>query len=251
MITTRDTLFGGTLRLEQPEKGHRAGTDAVLLAASCPPGEGLVCDLGCGVGTVGLRVAQHHPGRRVLLIDNDPLVLGLAARNGVDNGLAERCMTVRADVLGRDFGQGPPLERVRAAVVLSNPPFAEAGRQPVSPTPLRASAHVLAGTLDGWIRAAIRLLAPKGDLIVIHRAEALADLLAALAGRFGGIRIRPVLPQADSAASRILVRARLGSRTPLTLLPPLVLHRAGGGFTDEAEAIHAGTASVDWGEARR
>jgi tRNA1(Val) A37 N6-methylase TrmN6 len=65
---TEDWLLGGRLRLQQPAKGHRAGTDSVLLAASLPlrPG-GLLADLGAGAGTVGLIAALEQPDLAVML----------------------------------------------------------------------------------------------------------------------------------------------------------------------------------------
>ena len=49
-----DRLLDGRLRLRQPRKGHRAGSDAVLLAAALPERDGgHLLDIGTGVGTVG------------------------------------------------------------------------------------------------------------------------------------------------------------------------------------------------------
>jgi tRNA1(Val) A37 N6-methylase TrmN6 len=55
-----------------------------------------------------------------------------------------------------------------------------------------------------------------------------------------------VHPRPGSAATRLLVRALKASRSPLTLLPPLILHEDGGEFTSEADALHKGIAGVDW-----
>jgi tRNA1(Val) A37 N6-methylase TrmN6 len=46
---------------------------------------------------------------------------------------------------------------------------------------------------------------------------------------------------ADKPATRLILRGRKGSRAPLTLAPPLILH-AGGRFTPRAEALHRGAA---------
>ena len=46
------------------------------------------------------------------------------------------------------------------------------------------------------------------------------------------------------ASIGILIRARKGGRTPLTLLPPLVLHEREGNFTRLAAAIHRGEAEL-------
>jgi tRNA1(Val) A37 N6-methylase TrmN6 len=76
-----------------------------------------------------------------------------------------------------------------------------------------------------------------GSATVIHRAGALAEVLAALAGRFGGTVVLPIHPRGGEPASRVLVRAVKGSRAPLELLAGLALHNAGNGFRPEVEAI--------------
>src|ERR1700690_1700133 len=74
---TEDAFLGGKLRLRQPKTGHRAGHDAMLLAAATPacPGDRVV-DLGAGVGAAGLAVAKRVAGIELVLVE-------------IDNGLAE------------------------------------------------------------------------------------------------------------------------------------------------------------------
>ena len=92
--------------------------------------------------------------------------------------------------------------------------------------------------------AAAALLAPGGTLVMIHRPDALPALLAACEGRLGAVAVRPVLPREGEDAVRILLGGVKGSRAPLRLGPPFVLHAPGGGFTPEAEAVHRGEAPV-------
>jgi tRNA1(Val) A37 N6-methylase TrmN6 len=126
-----------------------------------------------------------------------------------------------------------------ADLVVTNPPFLRAGEARVSPDADRALAHVLdAGGIAKWLRACCALLRPGGRLALIHRADALADLLAALEGRIGGLEIFPIFPKEGAAATRVLLRGKKGSRAPLQLLPGLVLHEANGAFTQRAETIH-------------
>ncbi|MER2607122.1 MAG: SAM-dependent methyltransferase, partial [Siculibacillus sp.] len=75
MDTTLDRFLDGRLLLEQPVKGHhRAGLDAMLLAACVPEtAEGVVVDLGAGIGTAGLAVAVRAPGVRVRLAGTTPI----------------------------------------------------------------------------------------------------------------------------------------------------------------------------------
>src|SRR5580693_10732244 len=76
---TDDAFLGGQLRLRQPRSGHRAGHDAILLAAatSARPGDRVV-DFGAGVGAAGLAVARRVAGIKLALVEIDPRLAGLA-----------------------------------------------------------------------------------------------------------------------------------------------------------------------------
>ena len=60
---TEDGFLGGRVKVLQPEKGYRAGIDAVFLAASIPiePGQ-TALEAGYGVGVVSLCVAARVAG---------------------------------------------------------------------------------------------------------------------------------------------------------------------------------------------
>ena len=84
-------------------------------------------------------------------------------------------------------------------------------------------------------------------MVVIHRADRLADLLTLLGDKAGSFAVRPVHPYADEPAKRVLVHAVKTGRAPLRLLPPLILHdRDGGKHSAEAEAILRGEADLGW-----
>lgn len=243
-----DPWLGGRLRLHQPSRGaHRAGTDAVLLAALIGPGDGAVlCDVGAGAGAVGLAAALSAPGCRIVLIERDAGLAALARRNCALNGLSDRAEVIEADVLaGSAARRGAGLAPGLADVVLTNPPFHERGHVRPSPVPGKASAHALdPGGLDAWLRACVDLLKPGGRLGLIHRADALPGCLDALRDRFGAVAVRPVHARPDRPAIRILVTAVKGSRGPLALLPPLTLQAPDGRFTEAVEALHRGSGRV-------
>jgi tRNA1(Val) A37 N6-methylase TrmN6 len=94
-----------------------------------------------------------------------------------------------------------------------------------------------ASDLEGWFRFMARMAAPGGLISIIHRADALAVLLAGVSPRFGGVRILPLHPRAGEAAHRVIVTARKGSRAPLELLPGMVLHGPGNAFLPEIAAV--------------
>ncbi len=245
-----DAFLNQRLLLRQSSSGHRAGTDAVLLAAAAPGAfSGLALDVGAGVGAAGLALATIHPAASVGLVETDPELAALARENCVLNGSADRVSVYEADVLSPPSRRAAGLVDASAGLVVTNPPFLDPGRARLSPDRGKRQAHAMAdpgpAALRDWIAASLALLAPGGALVLIHRPEALAVILAALEGRAGAVTILPVLPRDKTPAHRILVRARKGSRAPLTIAPPLVLHE-GPGFTRLAEAIHRGEASIDW-----
>jgi tRNA1(Val) A37 N6-methylase TrmN6 len=239
-----DWFLDGRLLLRQPQKGHRIGTDALLLAAACPA-EGRVCDLGSGVGAVGLALAMRGAAETVL-VERDP-VFTECARHNIGNGeFTDRVSCSDVDIFDRKaFLHDPALSDQSFDVAATNPPFDQALRGRRSPTALKQAAHAMqGGDLADWLKVAVRLLRDGGTLTLIHRADRLSDVLAALPKRAGGICIKPVQPQADQPATRILVQATAGSRGPLTLLPPLVLHGPNGDSTLEAVSIHKGRAAI-------
>jgi tRNA1(Val) A37 N6-methylase TrmN6 len=95
-----------------------------------------------------------------------------------------------------------------------------------------------------WLQAAAALVRRGGDLVVVHRADRLADVLAALAPQ--PVTVMPLWPKAGRAAKRVLVRAHIGRRGGVRLSAGLVLHDARGHFTPEAEAVLRHGAELVW-----
>jgi tRNA1(Val) A37 N6-methylase TrmN6 len=241
-----DAFLGGRLALRQPHGGHRAGTDAVLLGACMPPdARGRGIDVGAGAGAAGLVALLRAPALDMTFLEIDPDLAALCAGNLAENGLSARGRAICGDVSSGRTRQAAGLADNRFDIVLTNPPFYEAGAVRVSPDAGKARAHVVADGLEGWMKAALALLAPGGLFLMIHRADALPGILAGAAGRAGGLRLLPVLPRENEPATRLLVAGRKGSRAPLAILPPLVLHGPDGRFTARAEAIHRGEQGID------
>jgi tRNA1(Val) A37 N6-methylase TrmN6 len=158
---TEDAVLGGRLKLVQPARGHRAGHDAILLAAACPAAKHAI-DLGAGIGTAGLALLVRDAAERVTLVEIDKQLAGLAHANSVKNGFVARTAIVAADVdlLARRGGPHHP-RAASADLVLANPPFNDPARRRASPTP-RGGAACGADPTPSWVRAADRLLKAGG-----------------------------------------------------------------------------------------
>jgi tRNA1(Val) A37 N6-methylase TrmN6 len=222
---TDDAFLDGELRLRQPISGHRAGHDAMLLAAATPARAGdRVVDLGAGVGAAGLALARRVAGIALVLVEIDPALAALARGNAAANALA-------ADVVVLDVTSEPAafaaagLSPDSVDVVLMNPPFNNSARHRASPDKGRQLAHVAGNaTLESWIRAGRRILKSGGVLSLIWRADGLGEVLAALDRGFGTLEILPVHADETTAAIRVLVRAIKGGRAPTQIHPALVLN---------------------------
>ncbi|MBR0703498.1 methyltransferase [Bradyrhizobium diazoefficiens] len=222
---TEDAFLGGQLRLKQKRFGHRAGHDAILLAAATEARTGdRVVDFGAGVGTAGLALARRIPGIRLSLVEIDPELAELARDNAAANAIAAE--TIVLDVTGDAQGfASHGLSPDSVDVVLMNPPFNDPARHRGSPDRLRHTAHVATEeTLHAWVHAARRILRSNGVLTLIWRADGIADVLEALSRGFGSLAILPVHGEAGRPAIRVLVRAVKGGRAPTRLLPGLMLN---------------------------
>src|SRR5438874_518939 len=208
---TEDAFLGGQLRLRQLKSGHRAGHDAMLLAAATPARIGdRVVDLGAGVGAAGLAVAKRVAGIELVLVEIDEGLAALARGNAAANAIAADVIMLDVTSAAEVFAAaGLPPDSVD--VVLMNPPFNDPARHRVSPDKAREIAHVAtAATPEKWVQAARRILKSGGALALIWRADGLVEVLSALGPGFGSLEILPIHADARVPAIRVLIRAIKG-----------------------------------------
>ena len=235
-----NALLGGRVRLRQPARGYRAGMDAALLAAAAGAEAGeRVIEAGCGAGAVLMQIAARTPGVALTGLERDPAMAALARENAALN--AADATVVEGDVAAGFRALGlEPFDRA-----VSNPPFFDDPGALRAPAPGKQAAWMADDGLAAWTRFLLKAVREGGRIVIIHRADRLADLLALLGETAGSFSVRPVHPFADEPAKRVLVQAIKTGKAPLRLLPPLVLHdRSGGKHTAEAEAILRGEAAL-------
>lgn len=240
---TEDALLGGRLRLRQPAGGARVAIDTLLLAAAVAarPGEHLI-EAGSGSGGAALALARRCAEVRVTGVELDPEMVAMASANAALNGLEERVRFIEGCVTARPLALG----RGRFDQALVNPPYGDRDCGPAPPDGGRARAFVTdKAALRDWIDFCLDMIRERGTLTLIHRADRLDTIIAALHGRAGDIALCPLWPKAGMAAKRILLRARKGARGGARVLPGLILHDRQGGFTPETEHILRDAGALD------
>ena len=232
---TEDAFLGGKLSVLQPRRGYRAGTDAVLLAASIAahPGDS-VLDIGAGVGVASLCLARRVGGLRITALELQSAYVDLLVQNCTRNRLNDQIEVVQGDILS------PPREikdRVWDHVML-NPPYYDRDKASLAAEPGKSIAHLNEDAkLTDWLDFALRRLKPKGTITIVHRSECLDNILVGLKDRAGGSKVLPVWPRQNRSAKRVIVSATKDSLSPLNVLPGIVMHEDGRRYSRLAEDI--------------
>lgn len=212
-----DAFLGGLVHLWQPLRGYRAGVDPVLLAATIPAVSGQrVLELGCGVGAAILCLNARVAGLSLTGVEREASYAELAQRNG-----AEKLEVVTADIADLPV----TLRQRQFDHVLANPPYWRRDASVAADNPKREAALGEQTPLSLWINVAAKRLAPKGYLHIIHRAERLPDILAALPHYMGSVEVLPIAARIGRTTERVIVRARKEGRADFRLHAPLILHR--------------------------
>lgn len=233
-------ILGGRVRLRQPAKGFRSGSDAVLLAAAAhPPAGGRVLELGCGTGLPLLALAARRADVDVTGLELQPGIAAMAAHNIAANGLTGRGRVTCGDV------RCPPFRAAAFDMVIANPPYFDPAKSRRSTDAARdlARAETGAGLAD-WIDAAFGMLAPDGHAVFVLRRERLGDVRRAVAGR-AGLDVLPLASVPGKPVKRVLLRLVPGTAGGVEQ-PALEMHTADGGESALAAAIFRQARPIHW-----
>jgi tRNA1(Val) A37 N6-methylase TrmN6 len=237
---TEDAFLGGRLRILQPERGYRAGIDAVFLAAAIPANGGeTIFEAGIGAGAAALCLISRTPAIHVTGMEVAARYAMMCEENAKRNGFGHLLKVIHGDVkeaLRKDLAHLP--QHGTFAHAYANPPYFEDGKVTASPSLLKAQAHSFGpDDLEVWIKVMSLMVSLRGTVTLIHRAESLGKILGAMDEKFGDIRVAPLYAREGTAASRVIVQGVKGSKAPMQLLPGLVLHGEGNSFTPDADAV--------------
>ena len=230
-----DDLGRCGMRLIQRSDRFCVTVDSVLLAhfVSLKKRDRIV-DLGTGTGAIALLLSARGAAH-VTAVEKDAVLADLAAKNVRGNGKEDVISVLCADYT--KFPEKKPPGQFTAVVV--NPPYRPCGTGRLRSGDIASATHETTATLSDVFEAAVFLLQDGGRLFMVHRADRLADLIDEGRRRcFEPKRLRFIQSHEGEEAKRVLLEWRRGAAPSVKILPPLVLHRADGSYTDELLAIY-------------
>ncbi len=125
-------MSGDVFSAEEVDEGTR-----LLLEYARVPEEGVVLDMGCGYGVIGITLAKLNPRLRVYMVDVNPRAVELARYNARLNGVEDRVVVLEGSLY-------EPVKGLRFNAIFSNPPLA-AGMRVVEGIVLGAPEHLVEG----------------------------------------------------------------------------------------------------------
>lgn len=235
-----DQLFSTDVQIIQNKAVFSYSVDSVLLSRFPRfPSHGLVVDLCAGNGAVGL-FASSQTQARIVLVELQERLAEMAERSIKLNDLTEQVEVIADDLKNLT----DHLNRSSVDLIVCNPPYfkvTETSKKNLSEHYLLAR-HEITTNLDEICTISQQVLKSKGRLALVHRPDRLLDILDTLrAYKLAPKRLQLVYPKAGKEANMILIEAiKDGSLEGLKILPPLIVHKDNGDYTDAIRTIYYG-----------
>lgn len=232
-----DDLQRNGYRIIQDPKRFCFGMDAVLLSGFVRvfPGE-TVLDLGTGTGILPILLEARTEGKHFTGLEIQEASADMARRSVALNHLEDKIDIVSGDICdaSKRFGASS------FSVITVNPPYMTSEHGLTNQTDAKAIArHEILCTLTDVLRESARILPHHGRFYMVHRPFRLAEILSEMRG--AGIepkRLRFVHPYIDREPSMVLIEGLCGGRSGMKTEAPLIVHDAGGGYSQEVREKH-------------
>lgn len=236
---TRDSISmrgAGVVTIVQQKKGHRFTLDSILLADFCriKPRDRIL-EPGTGTGIISLLLAKKYPHVRITAVEMQTALADLCRQNIIDNGLDDHMILLEKDIRALK----EELKTSTFDVIVANAPYTKSGAGKQSPRPERSlSRHDRGADIVIWLNLRI-FLKNKGRYFLVFPADRLSELIYSL--HMHGLepkRMQLVHPYVRKPASLVLIEAVKSAGIGLEVLPPLIVHNADSGYTEEMRHIY-------------
>lgn len=226
----------GYLIIQDPKK-FCFGIDAVLLSnfANVKKNE-IVMDLGTGTGIIPILLEAKTEGKLFIGIEIQKESVEMAKRSVELNGISEKVKIECTDI--KEAEKNYKLSSFD--VITSNPPYMINGGGLINNyTPKAIARHELLCTLEDIIKCASKLLKYGGRFYMVHRPYRLADIFDCMRKyNIEPKKIRFIHPYIDKEPNMVLIESIRSAKPMLKILPPLVIYKKKGEYTEEIYKIY-------------
>lgn len=235
-----DQLFSSDVQIIQNKEVFSYSIDSVLLSRFPKlPSRGLIVDLCSGNGAVGL-FASTQTKASIVEIELQPRLADMGQRSIRLNQLEDQ-VTMICDDLTNLLQHVP---RSGVDIILCNPPYfksSQTSKKNLSEHYLLAR-HEITTNLAKICQVARHALKSNGRLAMVHRPDRFLEILDTL--KTNGLApkwLQFVYPKLGKEANMLLIEAiKDGSMEGLKILPPLIVHKDNGDYTDTIKEIYFG-----------
>lgn len=230
-----DDLVLDGMKLIQRDDQFCFSLDTVLLAQFGTVRRGRILDLGTGTAAIPLILAARG-ATSVTGVELNPVMADIARRNvalNAKDGVIQICQADYRQI--KEWAKSGEY-----AAVYANPPYREKSRGAYSDVDgIRRAKHEETAALEDVLRAASYAVKFHGRFYMVHITERLTDILAALRRHDLEPKcLRFIHSRPDKKAKLFLVEAIRGGSTGVAILPPLIVHRADGSYSDEVNRLY-------------
>jgi len=226
-----------TLNLYQPQNGYCYNSDThFLYNFICKNLEkyknikGELLDIGSGSGILGLLVAREYEKLNLNQCEIQKSFQFLTQKNSEVNGISNKLY--EGSVLDTTFDK-------QFDYVVSNPPFYHSDVIKSENESLKIARYSDSMPLDKFIFKSAKILKNSGKFFFCYDAKQLDNIVKYIGESKLNIEaIQFLHPNAQKEASLVMVYARIGSKSPLKTLPPMIMFEKNGDFKEEVNAIY-------------
>ena len=224
-------------RLIQDPTKFCFGLDAVLLSdfARVSVGE-KVLDMCTGTGIIPILMAAKTEADSFKAIEIQPEFVDMARRSVALNDLENRIDIIEGDI--KHISEYIPKSSMDA--VTCNPPYMIEKHGIINEMDSKTIArHEIMCSLEDVIRAGAVSLKPGGNFYMIHRPFRLTEILVMLTKyKLEPKRIRFVYPYVDKEPNMVMIEAKRGGKSRVTVEKPLIVYESVGKYTEEIYKIY-------------
>ena len=227
-------LLNKNLKIIQRSDYFNFSIDSLLISefVSIKKNTKKILDLGTGNAAIPLFLSKKTSAK-IYGIEIQKISYKLALRNININNLNEQIYIIYDNMknYSKYFNSGS------FDIIISNPPFFKINENTNFLNELKQlsiARHEVEINLEELIKIASELVKDRGYFYLVHRADRLSEILNNLLNyRFEAKKIKFCYTTKHKNAKIVLIEAIKNGKSGLTILPPLIINKENGEYTDE------------------